>query len=242
MYVWKLWRDTRVRVLVCLLLGGVWVGLIAYGAATRTAENGATPRAVQALWSEVTGWAVGVTALMAVLAALALGEVAVGEEFAKGTVEILLTRPRRRRSIIWTGYIFGLGELVLLMLLTTLCSFVLLSSMSGMVFSWRMLATCILLLPMVSIVYGLGVLSSVLTKSGHRGAATALLFVLLYIAVLTVLQFYTHVRRPDWWFDTLDEWLTHPQASFPVLGLLGWTLLSLLLPLLAQWNLERKEI
>ena len=228
--------------LVCLVLAIFWAGSMAYDTGRQAVDVRNAPPALEALWSQVTTWVLGITALMSVLAGLALVEVSLGNEFAKGTAEVLLTRPRRRRSLVWTGYLFGVAELALMMLLTSLCCLGILFYFSGTVVSWRLLATCILLFPMASIVFGIGYLFSVLAKSGPRGTAASLVVMLLYIAVLSVLQFHSHIRRPDWWLDALDQWIVGRNVAFPVFGLIGWTLVSLLPPFLTQWNLERKQV
>ncbi len=248
MYVWKLWRDSRTRFLVCLIAGLLWAGAAVYLKQTLYVRSSVALDALkhnvriqQAAWTDINVDLFPSLTAMGVLIALCLCETGLARDFALGQGEFVLTRPRRRRYFAWTGWLFGAGQIFLTMALMLLCGFGLLFYLSGVVLNWRALALPILLLPSILLLYGIGYALAVSTN-GRNGAITAFGVLLLYFFVVPAFYFYWHVALPRWWFSSLPDWAIRGQGSFPAVALVGWIAFALVFPLLTQWKLERKEV
>lgn len=242
MYVWKLWRDSRSRFLICLALGVAFVGQMVYMTARGLLAfpQTAAPSAAEA-WHGAARSMVGPAVTVALLAAIFLGAVGMGQEFASGTAELLLTRPRRRRYFIWSGWTFGALQLLLLLTIIVSFGFGLLCYLTHTLLSWRALALVPLVFPSAALLYGITYALSVGLKNSGSGQAAGVVVFLLYLTALTVLDGYWKLHTPAWWFANLPGWALYRQAAFPTAPLIGWGLLALVFPLLAQWSLRRKE-
>jgi ABC-type transport system involved in multi-copper enzyme maturation permease subunit len=249
MYVWKLWRDTRARFLGCLVMGLIWAATVAYfqmpyvpaGAVLKTLRH--DPKLQQAAWNSLSHALLAPVIIIALLTALSFCELGLGSDLAKGTAELLFTRPRRRAYFSWTAWIFNAYQLLLLMYLMALCGATVLFYMTGAVLSWRPFLLPLLALPSVLLLLGVGYLIVVLTN-GRNGASLAFGVLVLYIMILPTLYIRWHFQLPGWWFSTLPWWGQSPGAlpRYIVPATIGWSVAALVFPLLAQWSLERKEI
>ncbi len=257
MYIWKLWRDTRARFLGCLALGMVWAGSEAYFTAifllrspthirplvdaTGLATLRHSHEIQQTLWSGLAPHLLGPVLLVGLLAAIAFCGPGLGSDLARGTVEVLFSRPRRRRYFSWAGWAFNACQLMLLMYLIVFCGAGIMFYLTGTVLSWRPFLVPLLVLPSVLLLFGVAYLAVVLTD-GHNGGSIAVGLLLVYAGSIAVLYFYWRVQPPAWWFDSLSNWIRRGQAPFPVLPVLGWSLAALVFPLLTQWSLQRKQV
>ncbi len=239
MYVWKLWREAWPRLAVCTALGIVWVVLIAWVFRGLLGRGGLS---VDRVWSEASQVNPLVIGTAMLLAATAIVENTVGNEFVAGTAEFLFTRPRPRRDFVWAGWAFGMSLLVAATALVVGCEVSALYVVTGSFARWQPLATCVLLLPLLALVYGLGYLLTVVLRSGRNGAALTLVAIISHVILSMVAAWRWNATTPDWWFANLLSWQWHPTSPFPVVPVVGWTLVALLFPLLAQWRLERMEV
>ncbi len=243
MYIWKLWRDSRSRFVICLALGVAFVGQMVYMTARGflAFPQTAAPSTAEA-WRDAARSMAGPAVTVALLAAICLGAVGLGQEFAGKTAELLLTRPRRRRYFLWSGWAFGALQLLVLLTIIISFGFGLLFSLTHTVLSWRALALVPLVFPSAALLYGITYALSVGLKNGGTGQAAGVVAFLLYLTALATLEGYWKLHTPAWWFSSLPGWALRPQAAFPAAPLIGWSLLALVFPLLAQWSLRRKEV
>ena len=240
MYVWKLWRDSRSRWVICTTLGLTWLGMTLYLA---TGFKHIAPAPTGPGFARFVANLYGPVVFMAILTALLLSEASLGMDFAKNTAEALLTRPRPRRYFAWTGWLFGMAQILALMYLMVGCFLAVLAGLAGTGPNWRLLTMPILLLPAVGMLFGVGYLVGVL-GNGKYGAVAGLGVIVAYYSGVTLVMGHWNIHYPPrWWFDALSSWARPGSpGAFPILPLLGWMLVALLFPLLAQWSLERKQI
>lgn len=253
MYLWKYWRDTRRGVFVYLGVL-VWVMLFwLYGLhrADRIHKIGGD---ALILWSMM----VGVTFAFVYLCAIVMGFVTagsnVGADFAKGTAEFLLTRPRPRRSFVWAGWAAGIVELYGLMAITGLLVMGATAFAVGPV--WRKLPSpfrfqvdpevmdvpkmMVAVALTAALVFGLTYFMSVLLKSSQRGVIGSLGIFVGYLGVNAILKVLWGYSLPT------VEGIAHTNSaalgSSPLFAITGWALLSLAFPFAAQAVLDRVDV
>jgi hypothetical protein len=125
MYLWKTWHDSRTRVVVYILAAlsmGLLSGLDAVAWANwhtvwLTLERPMHARSDWDFYGELVNllrWRViGYGQVAALLAGLSLGASGVGREYGAGTMHFVLTRPRARRSFVFTDWMTGLTAMVI---------------------------------------------------------------------------------------------------------------------------------
>jgi ABC-type transport system involved in multi-copper enzyme maturation permease subunit len=248
MYVWKWWRESRNRIITHLTLlvsTAVLFAIMAVAMHERSADTGPVPpleiwRASLIMFGSVVVFFAG----------LGLGGSGIGEEFAQGTMEFLLTRPRRRRYFVWAGWATGAVELFIIIALAVLASFVTLAYATKSAANWKLLLVIVPLFVFGAVVYGLTYFMTALLKNGRAGLSTSLglfvLYCLLPVAVglpwvIAFLHRKINLPTP---LDVLmaSKWATIPGAHFPVLATLGWCLVALAFPLASQLLFERAEL
>lgn len=254
MYFWKYWRDTRRGVYVYLGILA-WVTLFwIYGLhhANRLHNIGGDPKI---LWLMMIGITFSFAYLCAVVMGFATGASNVGGEFAKGTAEFLLTRPRSRRYFVWAGWSAGMVEVFALMVVTALIVISTTAFVVGPVWRqlpspaqfqmddqsivvWKMVLAPVL---MAAVIFGLTFFMSVLLKSGQRGVIASLGIIVGYQGLNAIMRIWTNFSLPSM------DFLQHPNATDAAhlsqpLEIVGWALLALAFPFAAQLALDRKEI
>lgn len=222
MYVWKCWRDTRWR---CLIYSAL---LMIFLAATLPALPPDRPSAAAA-FAFVAIVFFGL--LIGIVAAVSLGSVSIGEEWDRGSLEFLLTRPYPRWRFLWTAWAVGAGELLTLATLPILLSTVVEYYWFGDVHAWRLLKVTPLLFGTASTVYGTTFLFSMLLRSGRKGMNAA--FGSIAATVLALLGYGGGSRSMVLY--AVDIVSASPK-------LLMWLPVLLVFPIAAQLLLERAEI
>jgi hypothetical protein len=234
MYIWKLWRDSRSRVLSCMALGLLCMAIAAYYNFVYAGSSAAAWKSL----CQSTSWPVSVVGL---LASLLLANSSLGHEFSAGRIEFLLTLPRPRYWFVWVGWLFSLVQVFAVTVATAACGFVVTLCLTGSVGSWHIFAVPVLDLPWISFVVGIGSLVSV-CSNGRNGVVAAFGIVFLYAMLDPLLWLTCRWELPTWWFDQLFRWAKASDAPFPLLLLIFWMIVMLAFPFLAQLNLQRKEI
>jgi len=100
MYLWKCWRDTRWFFVVFLAIAALPMPMAAI--ATRMPIPDAGPMAFQNTFAMV------ITAV-----AYALATICAIQEFTDKTAHFLFTKPRSRAYFVWTSWIVGFAELLM---------------------------------------------------------------------------------------------------------------------------------
>lgn len=237
MYLWKCWRDTRATFFVFLAL------ILVMGAAGATIVNDVggwtSRRAVPAAWHE-TGLLLFIAPSSFVyLSAFLLGAVTLGDEYSKGTLPFLLTRPRQRQSLVWGNWLWGALTLEFLVFLSLALYFASPAPPayprggSGF-FAWR-LSLLMLLVPLL--LYSLTFFLTMLFRSGRYGSGAALLMAVGYLALAMWLSLFFDIQLPYAPGPRARYW-----SHFPWGEMASWLLTSLALVWISRTIFVRREV
>lgn len=227
MYAWKYWRDTRARFLTFAIL---WIGLalviVFLTLATHTRSEhwwrqGPPKGGLYNLWTRVILGMAASGAGGAAFAGFFLGASGAGDEFERGTLPFLATRPRPRNYFVWTGWVVGAGELLVLLATGMGVAFTVLIhfSVTGMrqlplsyfrhrppsdygwgwfvkFFGWHMVGLFFLLWIIGLVCYSLAYLLTLIARSRPNGVAFAIGLSIAYLVAAYVLRYYAHVHIP----------------------------------------------
>jgi ABC-type transport system involved in multi-copper enzyme maturation permease subunit len=253
MYYWKYWRDTRRGIFVYL---GVLVWVLLFWFYGLLRENrlhhlGDDPRI---LWMMEATMTFVTTNFCAILMGFVTGSTNAGSDFRKGTAEFLLTRPRLRRSFIWTGWLTGLGEVLGLMVVTAALIMGATTLVAGA--AWRHVESplrfhidqqflnipnmVLALIITAALIFGLTYFLGVLFKNSQRGLIASLGICAGYSALDSLLRIWTHTSLPELG-AIYGRTFGGTGSSSPHLAMLGWGLVALACPFAAQLVLERAE-
>jgi ABC-type transport system involved in multi-copper enzyme maturation permease subunit len=249
MYVWKWWRESRNRVityLTLLMAVTVFLGWTALTADQRSPDS--APKVPPLEWWRATLIAFG--SIIVGFAGLGLGASGVGEEFAQGTAEFLLTRPRRRRYFVWTAWATGAAALFIIIALAVVASFVPVAYVVKSAGNWKLLAMIVPLFVFGGVVYSLTYFMAALMKNGRAGLSLSLGLIVLDLLLPVAVQLpwviallHRRINLPSF-ADVLQAsaWTTIPGAHFPVMTTVAWSLVALAFPLASQLLFERAEL
>lgn len=255
MYVWKCWQDSRTRFIFFLILVlGCCVPftiLVARPGGFIDFQRGGPVSGVLHLWSRVATGVLGAcVSLIALLAALVLAPLSIGEEYREQTLGFLFSRPRRRRYLAWVCWSVGACELLALISAAVIGTFAALTYVSGYVYTWRLLAATLPLFVGGVAVYSMTYLLTVLARNGEKAISYGMgillinLFLPMVEATLRHLWHVHAVHLPSvlslMWAGC--EWVTSPIQTFPVGQLVFYVVLALAFPAIAQLILERREV
>jgi ABC-type transport system involved in multi-copper enzyme maturation permease subunit len=250
MYIWKCWRESRNRVITFLILLVSTAVLFAFTDAAvreRLPHTAPKPPVLEMLWATLLSLGTIVVSFIG----LGLGSSGIGEEFAQGTQEFLLTRPRRRRYFVWAAWATGAVELFIIVALAIVASFVTLAYVIKSAGSWKLLEVILPLFVFGAVVYSLTYFMTALLKDGRSGLIVSLglfvLYLLLPVAlnlpwVVDFLHRKINLPTPVDVLVGASKWATIPGAHFPLVTTLGWCLVALAFPLAAQFFFERAEV
>jgi ABC-type transport system involved in multi-copper enzyme maturation permease subunit len=225
MYLWKCWSESRNQ-------------FLGWAAVTASLTVLFTCGITRGLWQFASP-----TLLLAGIVTLFLASGLLADEFRTGTMEMLLTRPRKRRYFVWASWTFGMVEtiaIVSILVLTTMAT--------SLYITGRIPGSMLLLLPLtvpyLAILFGLTYSLSVLLKSGRIGFGIGLGIYVLRRPILNILEGQWNWKLPWWWFDNLPFLASGP-SPLPhgelLMAAIGWTGAALLFPFLAQWSVERRD-
>jgi hypothetical protein len=174
-----------------------------------------------------------------------LGSLGVGESAGRKEYDFLLTRPRARRHFVWTAYLAGLTQLCLLALIQLVVAVTTLCALTSRIYLDRLwplsLGAFILSLLVFSVAFAL----SVATGSSRNGFELVLCFLVIYVALKSVM-FSFWVFRFLWLTGdshtavAYDWLLTGQRVHYGVL--LMMVAATAILPFLAQFGFERKDL
>jgi hypothetical protein len=241
MYAWKYWRDTRARFLtfsvlwlgIALLL--VFTTLSTYTRSEHWWRPAAPGGGYYPVWTQVIFGMAVCGAMMAALAGFFLGASGAGEEFERGTLPFLATRPRPRACFVWTAWVVGAGELLVLLAagmgvaFTVLIHFSIAGAARGnwlyrppahynwgwflRFFAWRIVGLLLLLWITGLVCYSLAYLLTLIARSRPNGAAFAIGLSIAYLVAAYLLRYYARISVPtpvnlfDWMSDGRMRWL-----------------------------------
>lgn len=249
MYGWKVWRDTRARFLLLLVLLTLAAAVSVLQTFTlekkaRGSFHGEDNQGrVGELWVATgrvfqLGWG-----SLLLVASLALGTFGVGEERKRGTLDFLLTRPRSRAYFVLVGWGIGVLEVLAVVWAGTLASFLTLCFLTQHLFSWRFLTSALILWTAGIVVFGLTYCLTIVLESARDGISVSLLFLFGHALAPVATHQLWGIRIPAL-FDILGtiDWIIDRNAEFPIGGLAGWLALGLLWPALSVYAFQRREL
>ena len=235
MYLWKCWRDTRSAFL------GIVAGLLAvgiFGAYVQFDPFGwiaAKPESSRLLW-HVLSDALGASLKGVIpIAGFILGAMGVGVEFERGTADFLLTRPRSRRSFLWTSWCLGAAQILTLVPLALAINWLTRPDFPAAhpgLFSRVPLAICTVAL----LTYSLTYLMTTLARNSRNGIG-------LSVAAITGYTF-LHMWLILWHGFTVPliwELPEHPDRVDAGVWF-GWLAVCLTLMVVTQFRFERAEV
>ena len=161
---------------------------------------------------------------MAAMAGFFLGASGAGEEFERGALPFLATRPRPRAYFVWTGWVVGAGELLVLLAAGMGVAFAVLVhftvagarqlTLAGArplpprlfplfdwawlvrLFAWRTVGLLLLLWITGLVCYSLAYLLTLIARSRSNGAAFAIGVAIAYLVAAYLLHYYAHINVP----------------------------------------------
>lgn len=243
MYLWKCWRDSRSTFLFVLaaILANSALGLyVAYDPLGWIAAKDEWPRS---LWI-TTAQAFMLTMVgLTPVAGFVLGALGVGTEFERRTADFLLTRPRSRRSMLWTSWAFGAAQMVALVILSIMMVRIAGHQGAAVKNARGMVGMCIVALVIYSVTY----LMTTLSRSSRHGLSLGLLTFIAYTGLGVWLQFWYEIAIPNMWDMVFSSGRREVlNAGFagdlPVPVWFGWLAVCLAFVLIAQWRFERAEV
>lgn len=243
MYLWKYWRDTRLR-FIFILISVVVVWVLYVLVQMRRAGH---PLAAALYWQDITAtlWTFFPCCLLGMGFAIA----GPGEEFAQGTSDFLFTRPRSRQYFIWASWTAGAVQILVIVSVYVLAAFLGAIYLTRTVYTWKFLAIILPVFIMCLIAYGIVYLMTALRRSGRKGFSTGVVVIAFYFFLEGLLRSRADMRlpypqnlMPPFGYLVRGAHLPAPTFHFPLAGVVGWTLFALACPLLAQLYIERTEI
>ena len=241
MYLWKCWRDTRstfLFVLTTILANsalGLFVHFDPFGWIAAKAE---WPRT---LWTTTTQALMLTMVGLTPVAGFVLGALGVGTEFEGRTADFLLTRPRSRRSLLWTSWAFGAAEMAALVILSI--TMVWIGHIRGAAVNIRgMVGMSIVALVIYSITY----MMTTLTCSSRHGVSLGMLIFMAYTGLGVWLQLWYEIKIPNMWDMVFSSGRREVMSAgfagdLPVPAWFGWLAVCLLFTFVAQLAFERQE-
>ncbi len=240
MYLWKYWRDTRVRFIILLMLvAAIWLLQL---------HRRAYPIATVLYWEDFTT-NLRTFLFLPCLLALGLGISGPGDEFAQRTADFLFTRPRTRRYFIWASWAAGALQILAIVSVYVLAAFLAAVYVSRTVYTWKFLALILPVFLVCIVAYSIICFMTALLRSGQKGYASGLVFIAFYLALNPLLQIRWSINLPypsgvgrPFAYLVRGAHAPAPVFHFPVAGVVGWTLFAVACPLLGQLYLERREV
>jgi ABC-type transport system involved in multi-copper enzyme maturation permease subunit len=241
MYFWKCWRNTRVSFYVFLFIAVAFAALLMMG----FSMTGAPPKELFAVAGMLLVFA---SSTLLSLAGISFGATGIGEEFAHKTAVFLLTKPRSIRYFVWTAWTANAVQFLALTGSMVLVGASILSWRCHVPVTGRLLLAFAPGLIMTFLLFGMTYLLGVLHKNGRNGFLSSLGVVLVFPIICSTVEYYWHIHLPsptDMYSMGMGDLILHPElaSNLPHFWpLVGWSLVALAFPFIAQLVLERTEV
>jgi ABC-type transport system involved in multi-copper enzyme maturation permease subunit len=231
MYLWKCWRDTRWFFVVFLAIAALPMPMAAFASHFGTVIRDAGPMAFQNTFMMV------VTAV-----AYALATICAIQEFTDKTAHFLFTKPRSRGYFVWTSWIVGFTELLIVAAVNLFVGWRVLAHYGVSAFSdggpqsWNLVSPQSFIEAAIyaCFAYALTFALAAILRSGLKGlgASLGLLAGMVGVSVALQMRWKTHLPVPPQQIGHLPLALSE----------CAWIMLALLFVLAAQLVVERADI
>jgi hypothetical protein len=176
-----------------------------------------------------------------------LGSLGIGESAARKEYDFLLTRPRPRQHFVWTAWLAGFTQLCLLALIPLAVAVTTLYALTSRVCPDRLWPLSLGAFELSVLMFSGAFALSLATGSSRSGFELVFSLLVIYYAVREVLWelaawgFYRSLRFPPIYARGAYDWLLNDEHVRYVVLLL-MVLLTALLPFLAQFGFEKKDL
>jgi ABC-type transport system involved in multi-copper enzyme maturation permease subunit len=253
MYFWVCWFNRRYRLIAYMASTIVLAVLAALPAGFDMYEGHwavvriNTPEHLAWVWN--TGTKNTLTAMLVAIIFIAadLGALGLGDDPERGNLDFLLSRPRSRAQLVWSGWLAGLTQLLPLLVLPLLTCLGILAALTHALLPGYLFGLSVPLFAMAAAMYTLAFFASTVARSARHGYELAALAVVLFGGYRLILtrDLYWMVGRNDslWEFiHTAFNWYLSPHQLFPLANLLFVAGAILFLPYLAQLSFARRDL
>lgn len=241
MYLWKCWRDTRVSFYVFLFIAVTLAAFLTMG----FSMSDAPPKETFAVaWMML----VFASCTLVSLAGISFGATGIGEEFAHKTASFLLTKPRSIRYFVWTAWTTNAVQFLALTGSMVLVGASILSWRCHLPVTGRLLMAFAPGLIMTLLLFGVTYLLGVFHKNGRNGFLSSLGVVIVFPIICSTVEYFWHIHLPspaDMYSMGMSDLILHPELAsnlphfWPVMG---WSLVALSCPFIAELVLDRSEL
>jgi hypothetical protein len=249
MYLWKCWRDTRIKFLACLALFLCLEVAFIFGHKVETSH----PLGAADLHTMFTIVSTAVGSILVFLGWI-LGDENVGADIGRGSGDFLLTRPESRGTFVWIGWSLSVVETIVLWIVFSAIVFVDILSLSHQLgvsasaimsslldFSKHDMPLMFLIFVInVGLIFGVTYFIGVVLRSGTRALVGSAALIFGYQILKAIFTFRFHIVLPDILLaypNPHNGMLIPAVHEFIIRGLV-----ALAFPVVAHVILERMEI
>lgn len=250
MYGWIYWRHTRIRFFGLLISATIVLSLSIIPSVLVNKSNrlilirGGSPSRVAKVWRSATGgplleWGTFITAAVG----LVLGATGVADEYRKGTLWFLLTRPRRKDYYVWRSFAVGIAEILVVNLVAVAAAFFTLTYLTESVYTWRFWAEVPLMTTAAAVLYAQTYFLSVLTKSTTNGLSCSLGVFIVEILAPGIIEHFWQWHMPSMLaLVASPRWLNGQTQHFPFIPLLSGFILTATFAATSAYVFSRTEL
>ena len=247
MYFWACWFNRRYRLIAYLTLAVMATVLAALPAGLERHEGRwvlakiTSPERLRDIWQ--TGVGNTLLALLVVLlfAAADLGALGLGDDSERKNLDFLLTRPKSRQQLVWTGWAAGITQLLPMSVASLVTCLGVLAAMTKAWLPAGDLGLSVPLLATAAAMYTVAFFMATVTNSARHGYELAALVVVLYAGY--------HIAHSEWLYYNWDrlylfgifDWYLTPHQLFPLANLFFLGAAVVLLPYFAQIAFARRD-
>lgn len=254
MYIWACWFNRRYRLIAYLAITLVLVVLAALPAGFERYQGRwavvriNSPEHLAWVWNTGVDNTVAVMLVALVFIAADLGALGLGDDPEQGSLDFLLSRPRSRADVVWTGWFAGLTQLLPLLALPLLTCLGILAALTHTFIPGSLLRLSVPLFAMAAAMYTLAFFMATVTASARHGyelAALAIVLFLGYRLILSGEMAVYELSSTRWIWECLQsafDWYLSPHQFFRWANLLFVVAATLLLPYLAQLSFARRDL
>ncbi|MGA3165969.1 MAG: ABC transporter permease subunit [Terriglobia bacterium] len=254
MYFWACWFNRRYRLIAYLALTLVLVVLAALPAGFERYQGHwavvriTSPEHLAWVWNTGIGNTMAAMLVALVFIAADLGALGLGDDPERGNLDFLLSRPRFRAQLVWSGWFAGLTQLLPLLVLPLLTCLGVLAALTHTLRPGNLLRLSVPLFAMAAAMYTLAFFMATVARSARHGYELAALAVVLFLGYRLILSGEGVVYwlwSTDWIWKCLHgafDWYLSPHQVFPSANLLFVVGAILFLPYLAQLSFARRDL